>query len=133
MPEDGFADVPEDSAYEPAVDCVVHWKIANGLTPTSYGPDAIVTRVQMASFLARLLDVTHGHLPPTDVDHFSDDDAWGHAPSIDRLAAVGIVGGRGGGRYEHGHGARHGARDGVGAEALLLRGTRSGLTAGAGG
>ena len=57
-------------------------------------PTAAVTRDQMASFLARALN-----LPATGTDFFSDDEASQHEGDINRLAAAGIATGCGGGQY----------------------------------
>ncbi len=51
-----------------------------------YCPDAPVTRAQMASFLARALE-----LPATPIDFFDDDDGTTHETNINRLAAAGIT------------------------------------------
>lgn len=48
----------------------------------------MVTREQMASFLARALS-----LPTTSTDRFTDDETSIHEASINRLAAAGITGG----------------------------------------
>jgi beta-lactamase superfamily II metal-dependent hydrolase len=98
--EDGFGDVPQESAHEAAVDCVVHWQVANGRTNTSYDPLTSVTRAQMASFIARLIDRASGHLPDSGVDHFGDDNGSTHERNINRLAAAGIVGGKAAGVYD---------------------------------
>ena len=96
--EDGFTDVPADNAHEAAVDCVVHWGVARGRTATTYVPGAAVTREQMATFLANLVERSGGTLPEPG-DRFSDDDASVHSAAIERLAAAGIVQGTGGDRY----------------------------------
>jgi hypothetical protein len=82
------------------VDCVVHWQVANGRTNTSYDPLTSVTRAQMASFIARLIDRASGHLPDSGVDHFGDDNGSTHERNINRLAAAGIVGGKAAGVYD---------------------------------
>ena len=69
-------------------------KITNGCTSTRYCPVAPVTRGQMASFLARAMD-----LPPTTTDYFSDDDGKTHEADINKIAAAGITGGCAPGRY----------------------------------
>ncbi len=58
---------------------------------TLYCPSGVVTRGQMASFLARAFD-----LPPTNRDYFTDDDANRHEGAINRLRAAGITFGCGG-------------------------------------
>lgn len=68
--------------------------VAAGCTTTKYCPSAKVTRAQIASFLARALD-----LPATSRDYFSDDNGTMHEGAINRLAAAGISGGCAAGRY----------------------------------
>ena len=67
----------------------IEWMRQAGLTEGCgggrYCPDDPVTRGQMASFLARALE-----LPPTSVDAFSDDNGTTHEDAINRLAASGI-------------------------------------------
>ncbi len=62
--------------------------ITKGCNPdqTRFCPETTVTREQLASFLARSLD-----LPYTDEDFFVDDDASIHEADINRLAAAGIT------------------------------------------
>lgn len=64
--------------------------ITTGCEDSLYCPNGTVTRGQMASFLARALE-----LPPSDTDHFEDDDASSHEADIDRVAAAGITSGCG--------------------------------------
>lgn len=68
--------------------------ITNGCGGGIYCPLGLVTREQMASFLARAL-----RLPSTSVDFFTDDEASPHEADINRLAAAGITLGCGGGIY----------------------------------
>jgi hypothetical protein len=96
-PEDGFADVPQGSTHESAVDCITWWGVTLG-AGGRYAPAAGVTRGQMASFLARAVLNSGGTLPPAG-DPFSDDDGTTHEQSIGRLAAAGLVQGTGGGRF----------------------------------
>ena len=49
-----FADVPEDSFYFNAVNWAVENGITNGLTDTTFGPDAECNRAQVVTFLWRL-------------------------------------------------------------------------------
>lgn len=60
--------------------------ITSGCTQTTFCPKGAVTRGQMASFLARFLN-----LPPTSVDYFDDDNANKHQSNINRLAAAKIT------------------------------------------
>ena len=59
-----------------------------------YCPDEEVRRDQMASFLARAMN-----LPPADQDYFSDDNGNTHEDSINALAAAGITSGCAPDRY----------------------------------
>ena len=99
VPEDGFADVETSNTHEAAIDCVVAWGVTSGAGPSTYAPSGLVSRAQMASFIARLLDEAGGTLPEGD-DAFTDDDGNAHEANIDRLAAAGIVSGRGDGTYD---------------------------------
>ena len=48
-----FVDIPSSSyAYGPA-GCIYNLGITTGTSPTTYAPDNLVTRAQMAAFLAR--------------------------------------------------------------------------------
>jgi S-layer homology domain len=55
-------------------------------TSTTYCPDDNVSRAQMASFLARALD-----LPKASQDYFNDDEGNTHESNINRLALSGIT------------------------------------------
>ena len=57
-----------------------------------------VTRAQMASFIARMIDTTGGTLPAA-TDRFPDDNGNPHEANINRLAAASIVTGRSDGSY----------------------------------
>src|SRR4051812_45952342 len=97
VPEDGFADVPQGAPHEDTIDCVVWWKVANGTGLTTYNPSGQVSRAQMASFIARMVDATSQDLPAATSDHFADDNGNVHEANINRLAEAGIVSGRGDG------------------------------------
>lgn len=76
----------------------IEWLRLNELTQGCGGgrfcPDGLVTRAQMASFLARALD-----LPAISVDHFSDDEGLSHEGAINRVATAGITVGCAAGRF----------------------------------
>jgi hypothetical protein len=73
-----------------AVDCAVWWEVAAGVSRTSYAPVQTVTRAQMASFLARLVDESGGTLPDDAPPAFDDVDPTASTRrAIDRLAAAG--------------------------------------------
>ncbi|WP_420614420.1 S-layer homology domain-containing protein [Candidatus Spongiisocius sp.] len=54
MPSSGFPDT-EDLSDESvrAIDCVAHYGITTGTSPTTYSPHDHLTRAQMARFLIR--------------------------------------------------------------------------------
>lgn len=99
VPSAGFSDVPPTGVHSPAIDCVVWWEVAKGTSGSTYAPSAAVNRAQMASFIARVLDVSGRPVPETQADHFTDDNGNPHEAHINRLAEAGIVGGLGDGRY----------------------------------
>ncbi|MGH2446186.1 MAG: glycosyl hydrolase family 18 protein [Candidatus Limnocylindria bacterium] len=76
------------SQHEADINRVAEAGITAGCEASRFCPRSTVTREQMASFLARALD-----LPWTTHDWFGDDDASMHEGSINRLAESGITGG----------------------------------------
>ena len=76
----------------------IEWILAEGITygcaAERFCPNGIVTRGQMASFLARALE-----LPAATRDYFSDDNGTTHEASINRVRAAGVTAGCGGTRY----------------------------------
>ena len=93
---DAFVD-DDGNLHERAIDCVRWWGVASGGSDGTYRPLAGVTRAQMATFLANSVDSSGGTLPEAQRDYFADDDGSPHERSINRLAAVGVVSGKGGG------------------------------------
>jgi hypothetical protein len=65
--------------------------ITSGCTSTTFCPNGLVTRAQMATFLVRALN-----LPATSTDYFTDDEGSTHEGNINRLRASGITMGCGG-------------------------------------
>jgi len=92
---DSFQDIPSTDVHAAAIACVVQWKVANGVTSTSYQPGALVTREQMAAFIARLVRASGGTLPTPTKDYFGDDNTSPFKDDINALAAAGIVNGTG--------------------------------------
>ena len=109
-------DVAPRSVHSNGIDCVVGIGVAAGRVDGSYGPEALVTRGQMASFLHRVLRLAAEDLPVSpdrdtpgepggpalgDPDgseerpatpSFPDVDRGGaHAEAIHRLAELGVV------------------------------------------
>jgi hypothetical protein len=66
------------------------WLTAEGITvgcsSSRFCPDGLVTRGQMATFLARALN-----LPSTSRDYFTDDEGSTHEARINAIAAAGIT------------------------------------------
>lgn len=105
---------PEPAAYDDreripdphrmAVDCLTQVGIVGGYTDengTWYRPDREVPRGQMATFVARLLVVEGGELPPpTDQGYDDVDDGHAHADAIRQLTDIGVVRGVTSDRYE---------------------------------
>ena len=81
---DAFGD-DDGSTHEDAINALAATGITQGCTTTSFCPEEEVTRGQMASFLARALDL------PTGPDAFGDDDGSTHEDAINALAATGIT------------------------------------------
>jgi hypothetical protein len=95
-----FDDLDTAATHVPTIACVAAKRIASGTAPRTYDPMADVSRAQMATFLERLLLAAGAGVPGDAPDAFTDDDTSIHQAAINRLAAMGIVGGVGGGRYD---------------------------------
>ena len=87
---DYFTD-DETSIHEANINKLAAAGITTGCTATTYCPRALVTRAQMASFLARAADLTVG----AGRNYFYDDNGNLHEANIDRSAAAGIASGCG--------------------------------------
>lgn len=105
VPATDFLDVP-GTTHASAIACLAWWDVTQGVTATTFVPDAGVTRAQMASFIVNWIDgmAERGSgrdLPETDVRPFDDvGDGNVHATSIARLSAAGIISGRTPSTYE---------------------------------
>jgi len=82
----------DDDGLSMEADIAAVWRagISAGCGTARFCPRDEVTRAEMATFLARAMD-----LPPATVDHFTDDDGTTHEANINRLAEAGIIGGCG--------------------------------------
>jgi hypothetical protein len=76
------------SAYQPDINRLAEAGVALGCTETEFCPDAFATRAELASFVARALQ-----LPEATQDYFTDDAESPHEPDINRLAEAGITDG----------------------------------------
>jgi spore germination protein YaaH len=83
-----YFDDDESSAHEDNINRIAAAGITTGCAPDRFCPTGLVTRGQMATFLARAL-----HLPPTTTDYFVDDESSVHEGAINRIAAAGITSG----------------------------------------
>ncbi len=88
-----FSDITSSSFFNEIL-WIYYQGITGGCGAGKYCPNGSVTREQMASFLARALD-----LPAATRDYFTDDNASIHEGDINRLAAAGITGGCATNRY----------------------------------
>jgi acyl-homoserine-lactone acylase len=94
-----FADIA-GSAHEANIRCLADLGLTQGLSGgTRYGPRLPVQRGQMATFVARFLELAIDDDLPAGDDAFRDDDGSVHEDNIDALAALGIVEGRRGGGF----------------------------------
>ena len=92
-PNDYFTD-DETSQHEADINRLAASGITGGCAAGRFCPSSVVSRAEMASFLSRALK-----LGATATDYFSDDETSQHEANINRLAASGITGGCGPGRY----------------------------------
>jgi hypothetical protein len=109
-----FTDL-EGNAHKRDIECLAYAGITSGVAPNSYGPDQVVSRGQMASFIARTIDeagrlqlVSLGHLPDSAPDAFTDDAGSPHEANINRLASAGIINGTGPGAFSPGNAVTRG-------------------------
>lgn len=86
----------DGSPHEGYIEAIVAEGITGGCSADGprFCPGVPVTRGQLASFLARSLE-----LPPASRDYFTDDDGTTHEDSTNRVAEAGITRGDGSGRY----------------------------------
>ena len=85
-----FADVPPAAWFAPYVAAAVHAGVVQGLAPTTFGPEATLTREEMAVLLARAL-----HLSTIGAPSFGDSaeiSAWA-GPGVDAAVAAGYLDG----------------------------------------
>ncbi len=88
LPPGGTFTDDDGNTHEGFIEAIAAAGITQGCdaSGTLYCPDALVTRGQMASFLARALG-----LPPSNTDWFSDDDSSTHQDNINAIATAGIT------------------------------------------
>jgi hypothetical protein len=86
---DPFTDI-EGSVHEQAIRCLAGYGFINGTTSTTFSPGGVVTRGQLASFIARAMAFS-GFPFDTSDQGFTDIAGSPHAPAINGLAAAGII------------------------------------------
>jgi hypothetical protein len=103
IPPAGFSDT-EDLSDESvrAIDCVAHYGITTGTSPTTYSPHDHLTRAQMARFLIRTASALGVELPAGDSMPFEDISGLGAdgQRSVARLHELGITTGRRPGQFD---------------------------------
>jgi hypothetical protein len=99
VPDSGFTDTAGNT-HETNIECIAWYGITVGTSETTYSPAEDVTRGQMASFIARLAVEGGLELPSDPADAFGDDDGNLHEGNINALAEMGLVKGKGPGRYD---------------------------------
>jgi hypothetical protein len=94
-----FSDVPADNGFAKWIEQMANEGITGGCGGGNYCPYAPVTREQMAVFLL-VAEHGTGYTPPDSTGVFTDVPADSpFAPWIEQLAAEGITGGCGGGKF----------------------------------
>jgi subtilisin family serine protease len=101
VPAGGFRDLRPLNSHRLAVDCIAWWDITRGRDDGSFDVASPVTRGQMATFLAAIIDEGPG-LPSSPPQAFDDVSHGVHRPAIDALAELGIVGGFPDGTFRQG-------------------------------
>jgi hypothetical protein len=91
-----FPDVPSDPPHGENIGCVAGFGIALGNTDGRYHPFDDVRRDQMASFIARTLEVAGVDLPDDPDASWPDVTTGPHKLAIEQLTDLGIIQGRGG-------------------------------------
>jgi hypothetical protein len=86
----------DDSAspFQADINRLAEAGVTIGCTDTEFCPEAFATRAELASFVARALQ-----LPAATQDYFTDDAGSPHEPDINRLAEAGITDGCADGLY----------------------------------
>ena len=85
-PSGDFFTDDESSPHEHDINRLATQGITTGCSPGRYCPGGMVTRQEMASFLARAFNLDH-----TVTDFFTDDNGSPHEADINRIAAEGIT------------------------------------------
>ncbi len=90
-----FTDVGPANVHHAAVECLAGLGVTLGVGDGAYDPAGEVTRLQMASFTARLLEAGGVTLPESPPDAFDDDAGTVHELAVNQLAALDVLDGTG--------------------------------------
>jgi hypothetical protein len=86
-----FADVSATNVHHEAVDCLAALAVTFGTGDGRYSPGGEVTRLQMASFTARLLEAGGVALPSAPPDAYDDDAGSVHERAVNQLVALRVI------------------------------------------
>jgi hypothetical protein len=86
-----FSDIRTDSVHGLAVSCLASLSVTLGTGDGRYSPGNDVTRLQMASFTARLLEAGGVVLPQAPADAYDDDDGSVHETAVNQLVALEVI------------------------------------------
>lgn len=96
---DAFTD-DNQSVHQQAINYLAHAGIVGGTGGGQYSPSRIVTRGQMARFMANAAAWRTGAELPATRDYFDDDASHLFETDINQVAEAGVTGGRGARAYE---------------------------------
>jgi hypothetical protein len=86
-----FSDLSITNVHSQAVECLAGLQVTFGVGVGLYAPSDSVTRLQMASFTARLLEAGGVSLPQSPTDAFDDDDGTVHEQAVNQLVALKVI------------------------------------------
>jgi hypothetical protein len=92
-PADAFADDSAAGQHQLAINQLAAVGISNGRGGGVYDPAGIVSRGQMATFLAQTWAYRTQRTLPAGADYFSDDNGTVHEAAIGKVARAGFTGG----------------------------------------
>jgi len=83
--------VSATNVHREAIDCLAGLAVTYGTGDGLYTPASEVTRLQMASFTARLLEAGGVALPASPNDAYDDDDGTVHDLAVNQLVALRVI------------------------------------------
>jgi hypothetical protein len=100
-PPDAFPD-DEANPHEGSIDAMTALGVIGGRADGRFAPSGIVTRGQMATFLARALPKATGQPLANTTDYFADDSGHVHELGINQITEALVAGGTASGAYAPG-------------------------------